>query len=386
MKSLQLDITWFLYLTSLFSCNLVARAATLRSRPVIGILSQPANKDHDYIAASYVKWLESAGARSIPIPYGANEELVNEILSQVNGVLFPGGDADLPPSAKNIWKIAKERNAEPNGFFPIWGTCLGFEFLVMLQGGEDSLCVSCFNSENISLPLIFPSEADSKDSNGVYSIESWLYPTSSVRETLSSSNITMNNHHSGISPTEFINNSNLTDLFRITSTNVDPEGKPFVSTIESIHYPIYGTQYHPEKNNFEFGLMDASSTDSEYYTDEAYEAINHSEQAVQLSMRLAMFFVGKVRLSTYGTYNMTRRHPVVYDYTMIRGRGFEQIFLIPKAEHWMAKDQTKDNNERIGYFIAICSVLIATSVFIALRSRNNFGVRFIRKHYLHVPG
>lgn len=39
-------------------------------RPLIGILSQggdPAPKGHTYIAASYVKYVESAGARAVPI-------------------------------------------------------------------------------------------------------------------------------------------------------------------------------------------------------------------------------------------------------------------------------------------------------------------------------
>ena len=40
-----------------------------------------------------VKWLESAGAASIPIPYDSDEDLVNEIFSQINGILFPGGSS-----------------------------------------------------------------------------------------------------------------------------------------------------------------------------------------------------------------------------------------------------------------------------------------------------
>ena len=61
-------------------------------RPVVGVLSQPFynNNDQYYIAASYVKWLESAGADAIALPYDAPDDLVNEIFSQINGFLFPG--------------------------------------------------------------------------------------------------------------------------------------------------------------------------------------------------------------------------------------------------------------------------------------------------------
>ena len=67
------------------------------SSTVIGILSQPlANSSSTYIAASYVKWLEVGGATSIAIPFDASTDMVKDILSQVDGVLFPGGGAPVP--------------------------------------------------------------------------------------------------------------------------------------------------------------------------------------------------------------------------------------------------------------------------------------------------
>lgn len=96
--------------------------------PVVGILSQPrssGNETYHYIAASYVKWIESSGAIAIPIPYDADETLTKEIFSQINGVLFPGGDALLPLSAKVMWELALESN-KCGEYFPVWGTCLGF--------------------------------------------------------------------------------------------------------------------------------------------------------------------------------------------------------------------------------------------------------------------
>ena len=385
--------------------------SVVRSRPVVGILSQPSfhSDKHDYIAASYVKWLESAGARSIVIPYDADEELLEEIFTQINGVLFPGGDSALPPKARTIWKLILERNGvgvmrendkdDKEYFFPVWGTCLGFEFLVMLAGESENVLQNGFDSENITLPLIFPTEQNELDSDGVYSIESALFPASStIRKSASTHNITMNNHMQGITPLHFLNSSALTDFFHITSTSMDRMGRPFVSTIESKRYPIYATQYHPEKNNFEFGLMHSgysnrhknnyklrlfsSSSLSSYYSDEAYEAIDHSEAAVELSMKLALFFVRQVRRSTNGIYNMVQRHPVVYQYPMIRGRGFEQIFLIPKANHWKKKRGYDDSSTAsdtfhhiMEHWIALSFLLCVMSLFAFLqscKSHNNY--------------
>jgi hypothetical protein len=44
-----------------------------------------------YLAASYVKYIESAGARVVPINYYASEEELDDVFSKVNGFLFPGG-------------------------------------------------------------------------------------------------------------------------------------------------------------------------------------------------------------------------------------------------------------------------------------------------------
>ena len=45
--------------------------------------------------------------------------------------------------------------ANDNGdYFPLWGTCLGFELLSVLTSGTDAV-LSAVDAENISLPLDF---------------------------------------------------------------------------------------------------------------------------------------------------------------------------------------------------------------------------------------
>lgn len=41
--------------------------------------------------ADYVKWIEAAGARAVPLHYDAPEPEIDAVLQQVNGVIFPGG-------------------------------------------------------------------------------------------------------------------------------------------------------------------------------------------------------------------------------------------------------------------------------------------------------
>lgn len=79
--------------------------------PIIGILTEPTacpptkaaaggdgadkSKNCSYIAASYVKWLESAGARPVPILYDWPADVVVKVLGNLNGVVFPGGGNDV---------------------------------------------------------------------------------------------------------------------------------------------------------------------------------------------------------------------------------------------------------------------------------------------------
>jgi gamma-glutamyl hydrolase len=109
---------------------LPTQALPATSSPVIGILSQPyksstGDDDKYIIAASYAKWLESAGARTIPIPYDADDDMVDDIFSQINGVLLTGGSSDIPSAFKRLWFLVKEANLKNKEFFPVWGTCLG---------------------------------------------------------------------------------------------------------------------------------------------------------------------------------------------------------------------------------------------------------------------
>ena len=131
-----------------------ATTTTGPASPVIGILSQPlhsndttttpgngngnGNGGDDYIAASYVKWLEVGGARSIPIPYNAPPgALLDDLLGQINGLLLPGGSAPMPPAVTYLLdKIVQSNNQ--GRYFPVWGTCLGFEFLVTYAGGGEN--------------------------------------------------------------------------------------------------------------------------------------------------------------------------------------------------------------------------------------------------------
>jgi gamma-glutamyl hydrolase len=295
--------------------------------PVIGILAQPlfrvnATTYEDlYIAASYVKWLEAGGGRSIPIPYDTQStELLDDLFGQINGLFLPGGDSTLPFAIHYLLQKADDSNRR-GAYFPVWGTCLGFEFLMEFFGG-DAAMQSGFNSTNISLPLLINPKT--------YRQSSRLYNDTNVYTSVTQYPITMNNHHQGIEPLRLAQNPSLEQLWHVTSTNVDLNGRPFVSTAEPKDpesFPFYGVQYHPEKNAFEYATYPNTNI--------PYEAIDHSATAVSFSIYMAQFFLNLVR---YGqihnrehSYTMVEQFPTMSAYPIETGIKYEQRFIIPKA-------------------------------------------------------
>ena len=146
----------------LFSQTIILTLALLHSAavfaadvPVIGVISRqgyvPGYNDtmfDAYIPASYVKWLESAGARSIAIYANATDEDVDMIFQQINGLIMPGGNDSGMQAERRLYQLAKEAN-ENGETFPIMGICWGFQNLALLElgiGREDSFVSAFFVS------------------------------------------------------------------------------------------------------------------------------------------------------------------------------------------------------------------------------------------------
>lgn len=251
-------------------------------RPIIGILAQPCVDDKQrwgasYIAASYVKWIESAGAQVVPIPFNSSAAVLKSYVDRLNGILLPGGGVDLQNSyyytaEKILFNLVVDAN-NAGTYLPLWATCLGFESIGVIASGDDfSVLQDGFDSYHLPLPLQFTSDFKSS--------RLFRDAPDNIINILGNQPVTLNNHHAGITTTTFSNNSKLKSFYRLMSTNFDRVGKQFISTIESFKYPIYGVQYHPEKNSFEWDNR---------------ENLPHSWEAIQVTQYFANFFVNEAR-------------------------------------------------------------------------------------------
>mmetsp|Transcript_2300 Transcript_2300/g.3171 ORF Transcript_2300/g.3171 Transcript_2300/m.3171 type:complete len:336 (-) Transcript_2300:829-1836(-) len=288
-------------------------------RPIVGVFTRINEEGEHYIAASYIKWLESAGMRAIPIhSEDTRGEDLRDMFGQINGVLFPGGAGRTGLQvARNLWEMANELN-EQGSHFPIWGTCLGFEIMIELASsrGPSSLQRD-FHANDVSLLLEFTK----------YGIEnSSMFADADIREITSEQKVAYNHHQMGIEPEHFMADEGIRDLFEVTSISHDLNGRPFVSSMEArdtTMYPYYAVQWHPEKNNFEFGTL--PGTDIHYA-----KGICHSADAIRVSQALANFFSEEVRKNDHRYFDV-ERFPLVWNYELKQGVEFEQYFVIPRS-------------------------------------------------------
>jgi gamma-glutamyl hydrolase len=306
--------------------------ATPNLRPVIGVFSQETDtitgsstidpeveaelSAYRYmIPASYVDWIGQAGGRVLPILLRQPTAYYDEIFARTNGILFPGGNQGIDPSdiyteeGEILWNLAKRAN-DRGDYYPIWGTCLGFEELAVLESGQADVISLDVVATNLALPLrLVPGARRSR-----------LFRSFSpmLMRALEDQSLTFNSHDHGLLVSEYRSNPALRSFFEMLSFNEAPAGQVFVSTMEARDYPFYGTQWHPEKNNFEW----SQNAD--------YSNIPHSPNAIEASQATARFFLGEARKSGH-VFPEEQRDELIYSarvlYTGKNDWIYEQVYV-----------------------------------------------------------
>lgn len=277
--------------------------SNINLKPIIGVLTVPVSKTKrssiyaSYIPHSYMKWIEMSGARTAPIIFTWSKERIDEVLKQVNGVLFPGGSIDRTlkddfkkyiNSFKQIVNYAKEQTDKGNPF-PLWATCLGFEFMMMMEGHNEtqihdyyknSFGIENVNARSYDVPLVFMYKEYDADEKYIKQLMSPLFSEMSYDDIIryQQTNILYMNHQYGfpLTPELFMWYSKFLDIL---AKNKDKNGVEYISAIKYKKYPFYGVQFHPEKPIYEW--LD--------------ETIPHSFDAIKMSTQLSNVFVNECR-------------------------------------------------------------------------------------------
>ena len=101
-----------------------------------------------------------------------------------------------------------------------------------------------------------------------------------VHATLITKDSTMNFHNWCLSPSNF-SNFKMNEFWNVLSTNHDKNGFEFISLLEAKDYPIWGSQFHPEKHAYEWTLH--------------YPKIPHDLKSIHAGAFFAEFFVEETR-------------------------------------------------------------------------------------------
>jgi len=303
-------------------------------RPIVGVLAQKckgkrAQFGDQYFAASYVKWLESAGARVVPVKINQTEDYYNRLFQSLNGIIFPGGGQDLLHSgyanaARYFFRRSMAEFDSAADYFPIFGTCLGFEELLVLAGEERNL------------DRIHGTKAAALKTNFVPGVESRLLDSphglsDRTKATLTGENSTCHFHKYGIMKTTFENSNNITSLFKIVSTALDGNRDEFVDIMEGHKYPFYGTQFHPEKNAFEWKRRIASG-------------LPHSSSSIRASQDIANFFVDEVRRNCHRGFASEEEEDaaIIYNYAVTElAQSLDSVFQ--QAYFFNVSDEKSEN-------------------------------------------
>ena len=353
LTSLLVGVCWVLTLGHMYglpNCDPVYLRASntegwLTSRPLIGVVSQSLGPDafgsqsrdpdlrksgNSYIAASYIKFIESAGARAVPILQDMPQEEIRRRFKAVNGILIPGGSQILSAghpyydTTKLLLDMTIKEN--DNGVsFPLHGTCLGFEALAVAVTGNASI-LQDFDAIDYPQPLIPVLDAGTSEFFGAMPL--------ALRKALFTKSYAYENHVHGITYGDFIDNPRLAEFFDMLTMSVDRRGTHYVSTMEAKRYPVSATQWHPEKNAFEWSPK---------------LNIPHDPVAVLVTQVVADTFVNKARKNAHAPasreeeselliYNWSKR----LEFTGGSGGVFDQVYVFPP---WEEISKGADSNQ-----------------------------------------
>ncbi|PIN25486.1 Gamma-glutamyl hydrolase [Handroanthus impetiginosus] len=246
-----------------------------------------------YIAASYVKFVESGGARVIPLVYNEPPQILHKKLNLVNGVLLPAVSTKKViyiDVVESIFTNVVRRN-DAGDRFPLLAICLGFELLAIIVGKG---ILEVFNAKDEASNLQFMKNTSLA---GAFFER---FPPSLLKK-LATECLTMENHHYGISPKKFQKNKYLYSFFKILTTSVCKDNKVYVSTVQARKYPVTAFEWHPEHVPYKImgfkNLKNYCLPSSRNAFQWGLPGIPHSEAAVQVTQNVANYFVREARES-----------------------------------------------------------------------------------------
>mmetsp|Transcript_19820 Transcript_19820/g.16977 ORF Transcript_19820/g.16977 Transcript_19820/m.16977 type:complete len:176 (-) Transcript_19820:542-1069(-) len=170
---------------------------------------------------------------------------LDALLDKLDGVLFPGGATELQdPSDRHnpsfyaqvgCHIMEKAFDYYNQGvYFPVWGTCLGFEMLTSCINGDFEDITRVYDSDNVAKVVNITQYGNE---------QSRLYAgfPDDLKADIQNQNLTFFHHIHTVDPVLFYLSENLASNVSITATTRDPKIGYYVASYEGLKVPFIGT-------------------------------------------------------------------------------------------------------------------------------------------------
>jgi gamma-glutamyl-gamma-aminobutyrate hydrolase PuuD len=223
-----------------------------KTKPVIGILATPYIENNIsnkiFVKEKIINFLKIYSLDYIIIPYTIKKVELNNIIPNLNGLIFPGskrGNLYDKKSIKQHFSVQKyivkkiKLLAHNNNIIPIVSMCHGHENMILIEKNYN------ITNKNIKKTLInVHSYSDYKTIPKFKNSKLGKLFKSNFNKTKK----LIHNHMLALDPKKRIKN------YEIIATNLDKNNKEFIDIIKHKNYPFFGFQGHPEIDNIKLFL------------------------------------------------------------------------------------------------------------------------------------
>ncbi len=221
----------------------------IKNKPLIGILATPYIKNNIsyeiFLKENLINFLKQKSIEYIIIPYTIKKLELNNILSNLNGVLFPGSQIGNYYNNKFIKQhflmqkyIVKKIKfmANNNILIPILAVCHGYENMILIEKNYN-LTKKTINNTFINVNSYYNYKTTPKFSNTKWG--------KLFKKNFNKTKKLIHNNSLALELTIKHNIKN----YEVIATSFDKNKKEFIDIVKHKKYPFFGFQGHPEINN-----------------------------------------------------------------------------------------------------------------------------------------
>jgi len=207
-------------------------------------------------------------------------------------------------------------------FFPVMGTCLGYQVLTSVMAQNWTNLIHVHSGNNISKNVFL---TDNGIGNSMYT----NMPGDLV-DLMESNNISFFHHNNTPDPRGWEENEFLKSTMQVLAWTEDYANNTYAASVGGIDLPFWGTQFHPEKETYEWWVE---------------EGIPHTHNAIEYEQYFGNFFVNQSRLSghAFDSEEQAQEFDIAIMNAQFLPGPFETVYFYTNVNSTESQDVTSDD-------------------------------------------